>query len=973
MNLNIGDLCEGFILSEKSYVKEIDSNVLIFSHEKTGARLIKILSNDDNKVFSIGFRTPPSDSTGVAHILEHSVLCGSRKFDMKEPFVELLKGSLNTFLNAMTYPDKTVYPVASRNKKDFFNLMDVYLDAVLYPNIYKHKEIFMQEGWHYSLENENEDINYNGVVYNEMKGAYSSPDSVLYRKIPGTLYPDTTYAESSGGDPEKIPNLTYEEFLNFHKKYYHPSNSYMFLYGNGELKEELAFINDNYLKNFEKDNVNSVINPQVPFDKLKEETFFYGIGDEEELEDKSFYSFNFSIGKAGNSELYLAFEVLTHLLLRSTAAPLKKALIDAGIGKSVSGDFDNGTKAPYFSIIVKNAADNKKDQFKNLVFDTLKEMVSEGIDKELIEASINRVEFELREEDYGSYPKGLIYYLKIMDTWLYDEDPLVNLTYDKDLSKIKTALNTNYFESLIEKYILNNSHSSIVSLHPKKGLNQEKTKKLEEKLKKYKEKLSDKEISEIVQSCKELKARQSKEDTKEALEAIPVLSLDDIDEKPEKLPLEEKEINGVKILHHEFHTNEISYLNLYFNSKVVTKDEIPVLSLLSDILGKVGAGSYSYEKLANKVNINTGGISYFPYSISNLRKEKAFDSYFEVSLKCLRDKLDIVFDILKDIILNTNLDNEKRIKQILSEKRSRIESSIFDNGHRIASKKILAYTSEKGAYDELLTGLDYYYFIRELDENFNLEDIKTKLYDVSKKLFNKNNLIVSFSGSEEDYKYLEKSIKKFIDSLNSDAVKYNEYNLSFENKNEALLVQGNVQYVAKGGDFTKGNYKYSGALNLLETILGFDYLWNNVRVKGGAYGVMSNFRRDGGTSFVSYRDPNVKETIDVFDGICDYLRDFNVSSREMQKYIIGTVRKLDSPISNSVKGELATSLYLSGISYEDRVKEREEIISANIETIKDFEPMLREVLSQQCICALGNEEKLKDNKDLFKNLIKVIK
>lgn len=973
MNLNIGDLCEGFILSEKHYVKEIDSNVLIFSHEKTGARLIKILSSDDNKVFSIGFRTPPSDSTGVAHILEHSVLCGSRKFDMKEPFVELLKGSLNTFLNAMTYPDKTVYPVASRNKKDFFNLMDVYLDAVLYPNIYKHKEIFMQEGWHYSLENENEDINYNGVVYNEMKGAYSSPDSVLYRKIPGTLYPDTTYAESSGGDPEKIPHLTYEEFLNFHKKYYHPSNSYMFLYGNGELKEELAFINDNYLNNFEKDNVDSVINPQIPFDKLKEEEFFYGIGDEEELEDKSFYSFNFSIGKAGNSELYLAFEVLTHLLLRSTAAPLKKALIDAGIGKSVSGDFDNGIKAPYFSIIVKNAADDKKEQFKNLVFDTLKKMVSEGIDKELIEASINRVEFELREEDYGSYPKGLIYYLKIMDTWLYDEDPLVNLTYDKDLSKIKTALNTNYFESLIEKYILNNSHSSIVSLHPKKGLNQEKTKKLEEKLKEYKEKLSDKEISEIIESCKELKVRQSKEDTKEALEAIPVLSLDDIDKKPEKLPLEEKEINGVKILHHEFHTNEISYLNLYFNSKVVTKDEIPVLSLLSDILGKVGAGSYSYEKLANRVNINTGGISYFPYSISNLRKEKAFDSYFEVSLKCLRDKLDIVFDILKDIILNTNLDDEKRIKQILSEKRSRIESSIFDNGHRIAAKKILAYTSEKGAYDELLTGLDYYYFIRELDENFNLEDIKTKLYDVSKKLFNKNNLIVSFSGSEEDYKYLEKSIKKFIDSLNSDAVKYNEYNLSFESKNEGLLVQGNVQYVAKGGDFTKGNYKYSGALNLLETILGFDYLWNNVRVKGGAYGVMSNFRRDGGTSFVSYRDPNVKETIDVFDGICDYLRDFNVSSREMQKYIIGTVRKLDSPISNSVKGELATSLYLSGISYEDRVKEREEIISANIETIKDFEPMLREVLSQQCICALGNEEKLKDNKDLFKNLIKVIK
>lgn len=973
MNLNIGNVYEGFELLEKHYIKEIDAEALIFSHKKTAARLIKILSADDNKVFSIGFRTPPNDSTGVAHILEHSVLCGSRKFDMKEPFVELLKGSLNTFLNAMTYPDKTVYPVASRNKKDFFNLMDVYLDAVLYPNIYKHKEIFMQEGWHYNLEEENADITYNGVVYNEMKGAYSSPDSLLYRKISGSLYPDTTYAESSGGDPDRIPDLTYENFINFHKKYYHPSNSYMFLYGDGDIEEELAFINDNYLKDFEKEDIDSTINPQVPFDKLKEEELFYGVGDEEDLEDKSFYSLNFAIGRAGDSELYLAFEVLTHLLLRSTAAPLKKALIDAGIGKSVSGDFDNGIKEPYMSIIVKNASKDKKEEFKSLVMKTLENLVREGIDKELIEASINRVEFELREEDYGSYPKGLIYYLKIMDTWLYDENPLINLTYDKDLKKIKTALTTNYFEQLIEKYILNNSHSSLVSLHPKKGLNQEKTKLLEEKLKAYKDSLSKDEIIKTIDSCKALKERQGKEDSKEALEAIPVLSLDDIDKEPEKLPLEEKEINGVKVLHHEFHTNEISYLNLYFNSKVVTKEEIPVLSLLSDILGKVGAGAYSYEKLANKVNINTGGISYFPYSISNLRKEKAYNSYFEVSLKCLNAKLDIVFELLKDILLNTNLDDEKRIKQILSEKRSRIESSIFDNGHRIATKRILAYISEKGVYDELLTGLDYYYFIRDLDENFDLDKVKKQLISVSKKLFNRNNLIVSFSGTKKDYECLEASIKSFIEALESSEVKYNEYNFNHENKKEALLVQGNVQYVAKGGDYSNSGYKYSGALNLLETILGFDYLWNNVRVKGGAYGVMSNFRRDGGTVFVSYRDPKVKETFDVFDGISDYLRDFDVSDREMQKYIIGTIRKLDSPISNSVKGELATSLYLSGVTYEDRVKEREDIIKATKETIRAFEPMLRNVLSQDCICALGNEEKLKANKDLFENIEKVIK
>ncbi|MGL5615801.1 MAG: insulinase family protein [Sarcina sp.] len=973
MNLKIENVYNGFKLIDKKYIKEIDGESLTFNHEKTGARLIKIVKDDDNKVFSIGFRTPPKDSTGVAHILEHSVLCGSRKFDMKEPFVELLKGSLNTFLNAMTYPDKTIYPVASRNKKDFFNLMDVYLDAVLYPNIYKYKEIFMQEGWHYNLENIEDEITYNGVVYNEMKGAYSSPDSMLYRKIPGSLYPNTTYVESSGGDPEKIPDLTYEDFLNFHKKYYHPSNAFMYLYGNGNLEEELAFINDNYLKDFNKDNVNSEINVEVPFDKMEEKEIFYPIGEEEEVENKSFYSLNFSVGKAGNSELYLAFEVLTHLLLRSTAAPLKKILLDKEICKSVTGDFDNGIKQPYFSIIAKNAAENKKEEFKKVVFESLEKMVKEGIDKELIEASINRVEFELREEDYGSYPKGLIYYLKIMDSWLYEENPLINLDYEKDLEKIKTALTTNYFEKLIEKYILKNSHSSLVSLHPKKGLNQENVKALEDKLKNYKASLTEEELDNIIKECKILKERQSKEDTKEALESIPVLSLEDIEEKPEKLPLEEKELDDVKVLHHNFHSNKISYLNLYFNSKVATEEEIPLLTLLSDILGKAGVKDYSYEKLANRVNINSGGISYFPYSISNLRELNGYNTYFEVSLKCLRDKLDVVFDILKDVLLTTDFSDEKRIKQIVSEKRSRIEASIFDNGHRIASKKILSYISEKGIYDEKLTGLDYYNFIRDLDENFNIEDLKVKLEALSKKLFNKNNLIISFSGTDEDYSYLEKSAKGFINALNNEKVQLNDYKFDLEVKNEALMVQGNVQYVAKGGNYGNGHLDYHGALNILETILGFDYLWNNVRVKGGAYGVMSNFRRDGSVSFVSYRDPNIKETLDVFDGMVEYLDDFNVSEREMQKYIIGTVRKLDTPIGNSVKGELATSLYFSGLTYADRVKERKEILSANQEVIKSFGKIVKSALSENAICVLGNEDKLKENKELFNELIKVIK
>ncbi|MGL5067172.1 MAG: insulinase family protein [Sarcina sp.] len=973
MNCEINKIYNGFKLIEKKTLKEISSDALLFEHEKTGARLIKILSDDDNKVFSIGFRTPPKNSTGVAHILEHSVLCGSRKFDMKEPFVELLKGSLNTFLNAMTYPDKTVYPVASRNKKDFFNLMDVYLDAVLYPNIYKHKEIFMQEGWHYSIENKEDKLEYNGVVYNEMKGVYSSPDSILYRNITRSLYPQTTYAVCSGGEPVDIPSLSYEEFLDFHRTYYHPSNSYIFLYGNGCLEEELAFINDNYLNNFDKKEIDSKIAEQKPFDKMNELELFYGIAKDDEEEGKSFYSLNFSVGDAINGETYLAFEVLAYLLLRTTAAPLKKALMDAGIGKSVSGDYDNGINQPCFSIFVKNANMGDKDKFKNIVLDTLKELVKNGIDKELIEASINRIEFELREGDFGSYPKGLIYYLKAMDSWLYEGSPFVHLEYEEALAKVKEALTSNYFEELIEKYILNNTHSSLVILHPKKGLNEEKQEILEKKLADIKSRLTQTEIEGLIERCKKLKERQETPDGVEALESIPVLSRDDINKEPEALPLEEKEIDGVKILHHNFHTNKISYVNMYFRTDSVKQELVSRLTLLASILGRCSSKNYTYEKLSNLVNINTGGISYSPCSVADVKNEGQYKKLFEVGLKALNDKLPKVFELLEEILLNTNLDDEKRIMQILEEKRSRVESNIFDAGHRIVAKKILSYVSEKGAYEEELAGLGYYHYLVDMIEDFDMKKIHKELVEVRDLIFNKNNMIISFSGTDEEYVNFEKAIVPFINKLSSKKVTYNDYKFELGAKNEALLMQGNVQFVAKGGDFKKEGYNYTGAMSLLETILGFDYLWNNVRVKGGAYGVFSNFRRDGGFYIASYRDPNVKETLDVYDGVVEYLNNFDVADREMQKYIIGTVRKLDSPIGSSSKGEVATTLYLSGVTYEDRMRERTQILSANANTIKAFAPILESTLKQNCICALGNEAKLKENESIFKSFIKVIK
>ncbi|EGT3615015.1 insulinase family protein [Clostridium perfringens] len=973
MNFKENNIYSGFKLLNIEKLDEIGGMGLTFEHEKTKAKLIKIISEDDNKCFAIGFRTPPENSTGVPHILEHSVLCGSRKFNTKEPFVELLKGSLNTFLNAMTYPDKTIYPVASRNEKDFMNLMDVYLDAVLYPNIYKHKEIFMQEGWHYYIENKKDELKYNGVVYNEMKGAYSSPDSVLYRKIPATIYPDTCYALSSGGDPDEIPNLTYEEFLTFHKKYYHPSNSYIFLYGNGDTEKELELINNEYLKDFEYREIDSEIKEQESFKEMKEESFTYGIAENEDLNHKSYYSLNFVIGDATDSEKALAFDVLAYLLTRSTAAPLKKALIDAGIGKAVSGDFDNSTKQSAFTVLVKNADLNKEEEFKKVVMDTLKELVENGIDKELIEASINRVEFELREGDYGSYPSGLIYYLKVMDSWLYDGNPYVHLKYEKDLEKIKTALTSNYFEKLIEEYMLNNTHSSLVSLHPERGINEKKSEELKKKLEDIKNSFDEKTLDEIINNCKKLKERQSTPDKKEDLESIPMLSLDDIDKNATKIPMEEKEIEGIKTLHHDFHTNKIDYVNFFFNTSSIHQDLIPYVGLLCDILGKCGTEKYDYSKLSNAININTGGISFGAITFANLKENNVFRPYLEISYKALSSKTNKAIELVEEILNHTDLDDMDRVMQLIREKRARLEGAIFDSGHRIAMKKVLSYCTSRGAYDEKISGLEYYDFLVSIDDDSKKSILSERLKKVRELIFNKENMLISYSGKEEEYENFKEKVKYLIDKIKDEKFEKIEYKFDLGNKNEGLLTQGNVQYVAKGGNYKVDGYQYSGALSLLESILGFDYLWNTVRVKGGAYGVFSNFRRDGGAYIVSYRDPNIVDTLKAYDNIPNYLENFEADEREMTKYIIGTIRKYDQPLSNGIKGDIAVSYYLSNFTYEELQKEREEIINANIEKIKSFAPMVKDLMSEEYICVLGNEGNIKENRNLFNNIKKVIK
>jgi Zn-dependent M16 (insulinase) family peptidase len=969
--MQIGETYSGFKLQERKKLEEINSEGMLFYHERSGARLFFLKNEDDNKVFSISFRTPPDDSRGVPHILEHSVLCGSKKFPVKEPFVELVKGSLNTFLNAMTFPDKTMYPVASVNDKDFANLMDVYLDAVFQPNIYKYPEIMMQEGWHYELNSREDDMTYKGVVYNEMKGAFSSPESILFRKMLESLYPDTQYGVESGGDPDVIPELTQQQFLDFHSRYYHPSNSYIYLYGNMDIIEKLQFLDREYLSHFDKKNVNSAIITQKPFQSRREMTIEYPISSTEKEKDKTFLSMNYSVGKAVDNELYLAFDILEHMLLETPSSPLKKALIDAGIGKDVFGVFESGMLQPMFGIVVKGSNENEKHRFQDTVEKTLNDIVDKGIDKKLVEASINIKEFQLREADYKGYPKGLIYGMKCMDGWLYDEAPWTHLTYESVLNKIKSQLDNNYFENLIDKYILKNNHSSMLIIRPERGLEEKKDALLKQKLKTLKESLSEDEIQKIIRDTLRLKKRQMTRDSREDLMKIPLLSIEDIDPNPKDLKLVKNKIQNVELLFYPVFTNGIYYVNLYFNTEGVKEELIPYVSLLSAVLGKVSTENYYYEDLAKEINIYTGGINYSSQAFSENGNSREFYPKFIVKSKVLVNNREKLISILKEIINYTKFDEKKRLKEIIQETKSRIEMTIFERGHVVVANHVSSYFSPASKYEDMIGGLEFYKFISNLENNFDskVEEIEENLREVSNEIFNKNNLILNITCDEADYDDLQDRVKELISGLKDDKVEKISYKFDLKAKNEGLMTSSKIQYVAKAYNYIDLGYSYSGSLQVLKSIANYEYLWNQVRVQGGAYGSFASFQRNGNMFFTSYRDPNLKHTLEVYDRAGEFFNNFNADDRQMVKYIIGTISDLDFPLSPSMKGERAVENYIRHVSYEDLQKERQEILNTRVENIKGFSELISTSMNKDNICVLGNEQKIKENKDLFKNLI----
>lgn len=972
--MTIHDLAEYEILDEHR-VEDVQSDGFILRHKKSGARIAILSNNDDNKVFYIGFRTPPEDETGVPHIIEHTTLCGSKKFPVKDPFIELAKGSLNTFLNAMTYPDKTVYPVASCNDQDFKNLMDVYLDAVFNPNITKYEEIFKQEGWHYELTGKDDELKINGVVYNEMKGAYSSPDEVLSSQIYRSLFPDNTYSKDSGGNPEYIPKLTYEAYLDFYHKYYHPSNSYIYLYGDMDVVERLEWLDKEYLSLYDYKKVNSEINKQPAFDEIKNVEAEYSITMDDSQENKTYLSYNRVVGDSLDEMLYQAFDVLDYALVSSPGAPVKQALIDAGIGDDVYGSYDAGILQPVFSFVAKNANASQADEFESIIENTLKEVVKTGINKEALLAGINSSEFKFREADFGQFPKGLLFGLNCLDSWLFDDmKPFIHLECLDTFAKLRRAVDTDYFEKLIQEYLLDNTHGSSVTVKPKRGLGNEREEALAKELSDYKASLSDEEIDKLIEETEHLKKYQEEPSSDEDLRKLPMLTRADM--KKEAMPFSniEDTLSDVKVVRHDIESNGIDYISFLFDAGDFAQSELGYLGFFTNALGLVSTENYSYTDLANATNIYTGGISTGTASHPDIKDRNNFVFKFEVKLKVLEKNLDKALELMEQMLLTSDFTDTKRLGEIVAQIKARLQANLSSSGHLVAAMRSMSSFSRYALYQDELKGIAFYRSICRIEKELSEspKSVSDKLAGIAKKLFARNRMLISFTGNSEAYGNAKLSLEKVIAGFNKMSAIGKQAEVHFNTAKEAFIDASQIQYVAKTGDFICEGYEYTGALRLLRIILSYDYLWINVRVKGGAYGCMNTFLRSGESYFVSYRDPNLSDTLDVYDRIPEYIKSFSPDERDMTKYIIGTFSALDTPMNPEAKGSRSLSAYLEGITYEQIQKERNEILNAQPEDIRRLADLVEAVLKKDSICVIGNENMIKESAGLFENVEKLI-
>ncbi len=951
-------------LIQTSELKEIGLTGLVLEHKKSGARVICLPSTDENKTFFIAFRTPPIDDSGLPHILEHSVLCGSDRYPIKDPFMELSKSSLNTFLNAMTYPDKTIYPVASCNDKDFANLMDVYMDAVLHPLIHSNPNIFRQEGWRYELDDENAELKLNGVVYSEMKGAFSDPEECLGRYALNSLYPDTAYRYESGGDPAFIPTLSYESFCGFHKKLYHPSNSYIFLYGNMDMEERLTSLDDAYLSSYEKITVDSDPGRQQPFEKRVELDTTYPLPEEEETEGKSYYSLQWSVGDILDSRLANAMDILETVLITAPGAPLKQALLDAGLAKDATGGYAGYTLQPQFNITAKEGAAGEKERFTKVVNDTLNEIVKKGLNPKSLAAAISSREFQNREADFGGLSKGLVYGLQILKSWLYDgADPFLYLRYEDDFAFLREHISEGYFESLIRKYLIDNPHSSLVEMDPEKGKDKRDAEKLQQDLQAYKRSLSPEEIRKLVREYKELKAYQEEEDSPEARACVPKLAKSDIKRECRPAVNHVSDLAGATLVSRPDQTAGIVYADLYFDLSNMPAEHLPFLGLLKSCFGVLSTERQDYRDLFDSIQEITGGIVMATDTPQNL--SGTWKPYAVVSVKALYTKWKEALELVREICLTTLYQDEKRLAEILASTVIGQRQMMINAGHRAAVQRAASYYSETAKMNELTDGLDFYRFSAGIRAAF--EEKKASLIqgleETSREVFTRDRLIVNLTCEENALEELKAPLAQFIEALPKDpAVRF--IAPKPEKKNEGIMTTGAVGFVAMSGSYRNAG-PYKGSLRVLNTLLSTDYLWQHLRVLGGAYGAMCNFSMLGPSYFASYRDPNIQSTKQTYLDIPAYLESLDLPQEILDSFIISTIGSMDYPFTPSVQGKRDFAAYLSGLSAELQQKDREEVLDCTVADLQSLAAYVREILKDNNFCVFGSAVSIGKDSALF--------
>jgi len=960
----------GFRLIESRFVREVNAQCYYLEHISSGAKLFKIATNDPNKTFSITFSTFPESDNGIPHIMEHAVLNGSTNFPVKSPFDILLKGSLSTFINAFTSKDFTMYPVASMNEKDYFNLMHVYLDAVFNPLIYRDPRILKQEGWHYELSDKNSQIVYVGVVYNEMKGSFSNPSRELWYLVFKNLFPENSYSYESGGYPSAIPSVTQGMFIDFHKKFYQPENSYIFLYGNSNLEKELKFIDSMYLSKYSKESDKSTIVDQKPFTTMKEIVSNYPVMEGSGTEGQTFLTLNWVAGHNTDNTLNMALDVLCEVLVNQESAPVRLALQKAGIGQDIIASSSN-LKQNVVQILVQNARSSDKRKFHDLVFKTMIETVKKGLDKQEVEGVINRKEFQLREGNDAQ--KGLSYINQLLSGWMFADDPFSGLEYEGPLAEVKTALTSRFLEDLIIRYFLNNPHSLLLSLEPKSGLEKERNTVVENELKSYKEKLSDTEIAALVRDTEELIEYQKREDNPEALATIPMLEIEDINPNATYYSVDEIKLKPFLILHHEEFTNEVVYSSLLFDMRVLPQELIQYSSLLSNVIGLLDTEMHSFGELNQQLNRHTGGFYTSLKTYTEEMDDNRMIPKFVITSKAMNNKIRKMFELNSEILMKTDFSDLKRLKTLLIRIQSQLDMEIKGNGYTVASRRLPSYFSNQGMFNEITRGIDFYWFITDLVKNFNKNGIAVSetLSKVASVLFTRKNLIAATTCSGDDFNLVSGDIDILAHSLPEGVNKFYDWSFNLQNKQEGILTASKVQYIIEGYDYKKLGYKWNPQMRVLSQILSTDWLQHRIRVIGGAYGGWSSFSISGIATFNSYRDPNLKETLNNYESTAEYLSAFNADKKAMTRYIIGTISKMDSPLTPSERGDLAVSYFLNKRKPEALQADREAVLSTTQQNIRDFAQLVKDILSKKAFCVYGNGERINKDKDLFGNLLKI--